>query len=86
MPPAIREQAALGGVSFHLWTDPSSDSTVDISLQVDLTSSLGELVMRYRTIFAAFPLLIVALVLRKQFQIYDESGYFIPFTESLASD
>ncbi|KAJ6072414.1 hypothetical protein N7467_010499 [Penicillium canescens] len=83
MPPAIREQAALGGVSFHLWTDPSSESTVDISLQVDLTSSLGELVMRYRTIFAAFPLLVVALVLRKQFQIYDESGYFIPFTDGL---
>ncbi|KAJ6132672.1 hypothetical protein N7471_007887 [Penicillium samsonianum] len=83
MPPAISEQAALGGVSFHLWTDPTSDSTVDISLQVDLTSSLGELVMRYRTIFAAFPLLVVALVLRKQFQIYDESGYFIPFTDGL---
>ncbi|CAG8895645.1 unnamed protein product [Penicillium egyptiacum] len=83
MPPAISEQAALGGVSFHLWTDPTSESTVDISLQVDLTSSLGELVMRYRTIFAAFPLLVVALVLRKQFQVYDESGYFIPFTDGL---
>ncbi|CAG7942408.1 unnamed protein product [Penicillium olsonii] len=83
MPPAISEQAALGGVSFQLWTDPTSGSTVDISLQVDLTSSLGELVMRYRTIFAAFPLLVVALVLRKQFQIYDESGYFIPFTDGL---
>ncbi|KAK4868259.1 hypothetical protein LT330_007457 [Penicillium expansum] len=83
MPPAISEQAALGGVSFHLWTDPTSDSTVDISLQVDLTSSLGELVMRYRTIFAAFPLLVVALVLRKQFQVYDETGYFIPFTDGL---
>ncbi|KGO75872.1 hypothetical protein PITC_033180 [Penicillium italicum] len=83
MPPAISEQAALGGVSFHLWTDPTSDSTVDISLQVDLASSLGELVMRYRTIFAAFPLLVVALVLRKQFQVYDEIGYFIPFTDGL---
>ncbi|KAJ5145965.1 uncharacterized protein N7515_000529 [Penicillium bovifimosum] len=83
MPPAISEQAALGGVSFHLWTDPSSGSTVDIALRVDLTSSLGELVMRYRTIFAAFPLLVVALVLRKQFQVYDEFGYFIPFTDGL---
>ncbi|KAJ6130205.1 hypothetical protein N7512_002985 [Penicillium capsulatum] len=83
MPPPLREQAATGGVSFQLWTDPSSGSTVDISLQVDLTSSLGELVMRYRTIFAAFPLLVVALVLRKQFQIYDETGVFIPFTDGL---
>jgi hypothetical protein len=70
-------------VSFQLWTDPSSGSTVDISLQIDVASSLGELVMRYRTVFAAFPLLVVALVLRKQFQIYDETGYFIPFTDGL---
>lgn len=83
MPPPLREKAALGGVSFQLWTDPSSGSTVDISLQVDITSSLGELVMRYRTVFAAFPLLVVALVLRKQFQLYDESGYFIPFSDAL---
>ncbi|KAJ5619400.1 hypothetical protein N7510_003384 [Penicillium lagena] len=83
MPPPLRDQAASNGVSFQLWTDPSTGSTVDISLQVDITSSLGELVMRYRTIFAAFPLLVVALVLRKQFQIYDESGYFVPFTDAL---
>ncbi|KAJ5665419.1 uncharacterized protein N7477_007867 [Penicillium maclennaniae] len=83
MPMPVREQAAKGGVSFQLWTDPSSGSTVDISLQVDLTSSLGELVMRYRTVFAAFPLLVVALVLRKQFQVYDETGSFIPFNDGL---
>ncbi|KAL4892476.1 PGAP1-domain-containing protein [Aspergillus ambiguus] len=85
MPPPLREQAALGGVSFQLWTDPSCDSTVDISLSVDITSSLGELVMRYRTVFAAFPVLVVALVLRKQFQVYDQTGYFITFTEGLDS-
>ncbi|KAJ5647508.1 hypothetical protein N7490_003880 [Penicillium lividum] len=83
MPPPLREQAAQTGVSFQLWTDPSSGSTVDISLQVDIKSSLGELVMRYRTIFAAFPLLVVALVIRKQFQVYDETGYFIPFNDGL---
>lgn len=83
MPTPMREQAAKGGVSFQLWTDPSSGSTVDISLQIDVASSLGELVMRYRTVFAAFPLLVVALVLRKQFQVYDETGSFIPFTDGL---
>lgn len=83
MPPPLREQAALGGMSFQLWTDPSSDSPVDISLRVDITGSLGELVMRYRTVFASFPLLVVALALRKQFQVYDESGYFIPFSDAL---
>jgi glycosylphosphatidylinositol deacylase len=85
MPPPLREQATLGGVSFQLWTDPSGGSTVDLSLEVDIASSLGELVMRYRTVFAAFPLLVVALALRKQFQLYDETGYFITFTEGLDS-
>ncbi|KAJ5099350.1 hypothetical protein N7532_006351 [Penicillium argentinense] len=83
MPSPLREQATSGGVSFQLWTDPSAGSTVDVSLQVDIAGSLGELVMRYRTVFAAFPLLVVALVLRKQFQLYDETGYFIPFTDGL---
>ena len=85
MPPPLREQALLGGVSFQLWTDPSYGSTVDISVTVDIASSLGELVMRYRTVFAAFPLLVVALALRKQFQVYDETGFFITFTEGLDS-
>ena len=39
--------------------------------------------MRYRTVFAAFPLLVVALVLRKQFRVYDETGIFMSFSESL---
>jgi glycosylphosphatidylinositol deacylase len=33
--------------------------------------------MRYRTVFAAFPLVVVALVLRKQFKVYDATGMFI---------
>lgn len=85
MPPPLREQATLGGVSFQLWTDPTSGSSLDISLKVDIVGSLGELVMRYRTVFAAFPLLVVALVMRKQFQVYDQSGYFITFAEGLDS-
>ena len=39
--------------------------------------------MRYRIVFAAFPLLIVALVLRNQFTVYDESGVFVSFAESM---
>ncbi|PLB42691.1 GPI inositol-deacylase [Aspergillus candidus] len=83
MPPPLRDQATLGGVSFQLWTDPTSESTVDLYLTVDIASSLGELVMRYRTVFAAFPILVVALVLRKQFQVYDDTGFFITFGEGL---
>ncbi|QGA19723.1 hypothetical protein EYB26_007415 [Talaromyces marneffei] len=82
MPPPLREEAAYG-VSFHLWSDPTCASSVELSLKVSIPHSCGELVMRYRTVFAAFPLLVVALVLRKQFKIYDETGYFITFMESL---
>jgi glycosylphosphatidylinositol deacylase len=52
-------------------------------LKVDIPGSLGKLYMRYRTVFAAFPLLVVALVLRKQFRVYDETGIFMSFSESL---
>lgn len=82
MPPAMREQS-LQGVSFHLWSDPTCGSSVELSLKVSIAHSFGELVMRYRTVFTAFPLLVVALVLRKQFKIYDETGHFITFMESL---
>ena len=85
MPPPLREQATLGGVSFQLWTDPTNGVPVDILLHVDIIASLGELVMRYRTAFAAFPLLVVALVVRKQFKVYDQTGYFITFAEGLDS-
>ena len=39
--------------------------------------------MRYRIVFAAFPILIVALVLREQFTTYDETGVFISFAQGL---
>jgi glycosylphosphatidylinositol deacylase len=83
MPPALRHKSTQNGLTLQFWTDPTCKSSVKISLKVDITGSLGKLVMRYRTVFAAFPLLIVALVLRKQFRVYDESGIFMSFSESL---
>lgn len=83
MPPALKHKAAQDGLSLQFWTDPTCNSSIKISLRVDLAGSLGKMVMRYRTVFAAFPLLIVALVLRKQFRVYDESGIFMSFSESL---
>lgn len=52
-------------------------------MDIDVAGSMGKLVMRYRMVFAAFPIVIVALVLRNQFRIYDDSGIFISFAESL---
>lgn len=54
-----------------------------MSLQVDKLGSAGKLVMRYRTVFAAFPLLVVLIVLRKQFKVYDVTGVFMSFSESM---
>ena len=83
MPPTLRGQASTSGVSFQLWSDPSCESPVIVKVQVDILGSMGKLAMRYRTAFAAFPLLIVALVLRKQFRVYDDTGIFITFSDSL---
>ncbi|KAJ9614518.1 GPI inositol deacylase [Cladophialophora chaetospira] len=83
MPPRIDGQEMKTGVAFQIWSDPTCDSSLEIRLRADLTGSLGKLVIRYRTVFAVFPLLVVAMVLRKQFRVYDSSGVFIPFAESL---
>ncbi len=74
MPPPLRSQAVSNGISLQFWTDPTCGSSIDASLQLDIAGSMGKLVMRYRTVFAAFPLLVVALVVRKQFSLYDRSG------------
>ena len=83
MPPPLKYKAAEDGLSLQFWTDPTCNTSIQVSLRVDITGSLGKLYMRYRTVFAAFPLLVVALVLRKQFRVYDETGIFMSFSESL---
>ena len=83
MPPALVKKSAQDGLSLQFWADPTCNSNIKVSLKVDIAGSLGKLYMRYRTVFAAFPLLVVALVLRKQFRVYDETGVFMSFIESL---
>lgn len=62
------------GISFQFWSDPTCNAPVEVTLRFDAWGSLGKLVMRYRTIFAAFPLLMVASVQRKQFREYNARG------------
>jgi GPI inositol-deacylase len=83
LPPPLSRRSVEGGLSFQFWTDPTCDTVMDVRLTVDVLGSLGKLYMRYRTIFASLPLLVVALVLRKQFRTYDSTGTFITFSESL---
>ncbi|EEP81498.1 conserved hypothetical protein [Uncinocarpus reesii 1704] len=83
MPPHLRDNAATAGLSFQLWSDGSCNAPLQLSLKVDVLGSMGKLTMRYRTVFAAFPLLVVALVLRQQFKVYDQTGVFISFMQAL---
>ncbi|KAI0597812.1 GPI inositol-deacylase [Biscogniauxia sp. FL1348] len=85
MPPPIKPKRSDDGLSLQFWTDPTCAAPISIKLSVDPVGSLGKLYMRYRTVFASFPLLIMALVLRKQFRTYDSTGVFISFSESLDS-
>lgn len=83
MPPPLRDHTANHGVSLQFWTDPTCNSSADVSMEIDIAGSMGKLVMRYRMVFAAFPIVVAALVIRKQFSVYDGSGIFITFAESL---
>ncbi|KAL2267769.1 hypothetical protein VTJ83DRAFT_5046 [Remersonia thermophila] len=83
VPPPLAGRSDHGGLSFQFWTDPTCRASLDIDLTVDLLGSLGKLYIRYRTVFAAFPIFIVALVLREQFRVYDATGSFSTFAESL---
>ena len=83
MPPPLNGGGASDGLSLQLWTDPTCNSTVKVTLSVDILGSAGKLVMRYRTVFAAFPVLVVAIVMRKQFKVYDTTGVFISFSQSM---
>ena len=74
MPPPLHAQAVNTGVTLQFWSDPTCNSSIEVVMNVDVPGSMGKLVMRYRMVFAAFPLFIVALVLRRQFKVYDDSG------------
>ncbi|TLS28431.1 hypothetical protein PpBr36_01371 [Pyricularia pennisetigena] len=82
-PPMTPRLDGEDGLSLQFWTDPTCGGSVRVKLTVDFMGSMGKLYMRYRTVFACFPLLVAALVLSKQFNIYDETGVFIPFTQGL---
>lgn len=82
VPPPLKTHEERG-LGLQFWTDPTCESELVIKLRIDVLGSFGKLYMRYRTVFAAVPLLIVAMVLGKQFHVYDRSGVFIPFGEGL---
>lgn len=82
LPPPLQATSTPSGLSLQLWSDPTCDTSITISLRVDVLGSLGKLYLRYRTVIAAFPLLVVALVLRKQFTVHDDTGDSDSYLES----
>ncbi|KAI4723193.1 PGAP1-domain-containing protein [Aureobasidium sp. EXF-10727] len=80
VPPPVNAAHTKDGLSLQIWSDPTCNAEMSVSLDIDFLGSFGKLYMRYRTVFAAFPLVVVTLVLRKQFKIYDATGLFISFT------
>lgn len=81
MPPPMRLKDGKHGLSFQIWSDPTSSTALELSLTLDIPGSFGKLWMRYRTLFATLPLVIVALVMVKQFKVYDETGMKIILCE-----
>lgn len=81
--PGALEPRRDDGLTLQFWSDLSCVGPFQLRLRVNILASLGKLYMRYRTVFAAFPLLIVALILRQQFRAYDNTGIFISFSQAL---
>jgi glycosylphosphatidylinositol deacylase len=77
MPPTLKGKKKDNGLALQLWADPTCDTPIEITLSLDIAGSFGKLWMRYRTLFAALPLLVVALVLRKQFEVHDDTGEYL---------
>lgn len=62
--------ATTGGLQLDLWRDPSDANADDyLSIRIDVLASLGKVVLRYRTVFAAWPLVISLLVLQCQLRV-----------------
>lgn len=76
LPPPLKVNGPSKGLALQIWSDPTCATTLNVTMKVDWLGSLGKLWMRYRTVFATFPILVVSVVLRKQFKIYDRTGKF----------
>ena len=62
------------GLNLQIWQDPSCEEPLRLHLSLDLYSSLGKLVLRYRLVVVAWPVAIALLVLRRQLQVYHSGG------------
>lgn len=82
LPPALRTRHDEQGLSLQIWADPTVNEPLRVTVSLDIFGSLGKLWMRYRTLFATFPLFVVALVMRHQFRVYDTTGKLHFYSEA----
>ena len=71
------------GLTLQMFVDPLCAEKVEVRMTFDLYGSFGKVLMRYRILFVSFPILVIALVLKKQMYIYNNGGPFISFGEGL---
>ncbi|ODV88752.1 hypothetical protein CANCADRAFT_11696, partial [Tortispora caseinolytica NRRL Y-17796] len=64
-------------LGLQLWIDPSSNAKYSVSIELDILSSLSNLVMLYRTILSVFPFAVLSTVMLLQLDIYHSRGVFI---------
>ena len=73
-PPFLIPKSSQKGIYLQFWQDPACP--VQFSLRLSWSRSLGKLVLHYRSLVAAWPALVIFLVLRRQLVV--ESGESSP--------
>lgn len=67
---------------FQIWSDSLKQDMV-IKLKLDFIATISRIALHYRAILAIFPLLVVFLNIKIQFDIHSSSGQFISFEDSM---
>lgn len=80
----FEEYSSKNDLHLQYWSDTiTNPPQVTLNICVDILLSLRLLVMRFRLVIATLPVAVCGLVLSHQFAIYDSTGNFISFSESL---
>ncbi|CAJ0638264.1 1155_t:CDS:10 [Entrophospora sp. SA101] len=61
------------GLELQFWIDPTCPSPLSIDIEFDFYGSLGKIVMRFQTVLAAFPFIIVIITFYHQLKEYNHS-------------
>ncbi|KAM0788807.1 hypothetical protein ACM66B_002894 [Microbotryomycetes sp. NB124-2] len=87
--PAPASPFASSGSRLQFFVDPTcarqgSSSDLAVEIKLDLWTTLGNLVMRYRMAAVSFPFALATLVFARQLQAYNSGDPFMPFGTALS--